>query len=279
MTFTPPDLSQILANEQEFNTRLNNLRNLVRNELDDLNTSYSSDDSIKSLVGKINNPPAWIIERSSTHTDNQLGACVKVTGCDYLGWNTSYPTPYADTDYWYLQSLSKASSGPSTAWGLFNTGNISPNDNFDLVVYGRSMENFNSGGFSGVGFSYGLPTVGSPMTGFYIGITLDSGTYRPAYAVFNNSTTPTITKADYGSYDSPNQKFRLQIIHKDDSFELYWYKGNEFLWNEWINQSQMPSGYGSADLKFGYVSYGNNLGRLSYLPRLYLSSPCRLNIL
>ena len=65
MTFTPPDLSQILTNEQEFNTRLNNLRLLVRNELDDLNTSYSSDDSIKSLVGKINNPPAWIIERSS----------------------------------------------------------------------------------------------------------------------------------------------------------------------------------------------------------------------
>ena len=62
MTFTPPDLSQILTNEQEFNTRLNNLRQLVKNELDDLNSSYSSDDSIKSLVGKINNPPAWIIE-------------------------------------------------------------------------------------------------------------------------------------------------------------------------------------------------------------------------
>ena len=221
MTFTPPDLSQILTNEQEFNTRLNNLRQLVRNELDDLSTSYSLNDSIKSLIGKINNRPAWIIERSSTYTSNQLGDCVKVTGCDYLGWNKVYPTPYADTDYWYLQSLSKVSSGPSTAWGLFNTGNINPTDDYDLLVYGRSMENFNNGGFSGVGFSYGLPTAGSPMTGFYIGITLDSGTYCPAYAIFNNSTTPTITKADYGSYDSANQKFRLQIVYKDDNFELF----------------------------------------------------------
>lgn len=279
MSFTPPDLSQILTNEQEFNTRLNNLRQLVRNELDDLSTSYSLNDSIKSLIEKINNRPEWIIERSSTYTSDQLGDCVKVTGCDYLGWNKAYPTPYADTDYWYLQSLSKVSSGPSTAWGLFNTGNIDPTDDYDLLVYGRSMENFNNGGFSGVGFSYSIPIAGSPMTGFYIGITLDSGTYCPAYAVFNNSTTPTITKADYGSYDSANQKFRLQILHKDDNFELYWYKGNKFLWNEWISLSQIPSGYGSANLKFGYVSYGNNLGRLSYVPRLCLASPCSLNLL
>lgn len=279
MSFTPPDLSQILTNEQEFNTRLNNLRQLVRNELDDLSTSYSLNDSIKSLIEKINNRPAWIIERSSTYTSDQLGDCIKVTGCDYLGWNKAYPTLYADTDYWYLQSLSKVSSGPSTAWGLFNTENIDSTDDYDLLVYGRSMENFNNGGFSGVGFSYGLPTAGSPMTGFYIGITLDSGTYCPAYAVFNNSTTPTITKADYGSYDSANQKFRLQILHKDDNFELYWYKGNKFLWNEWISLSQIPSGYGSANLKFGYVSYGNNLGRLSYVPRLCLASPCSLNLL
>lgn len=279
MTYTAPDLSQILTNEQELNSRLTNLRELLRNELDDLGTIYSGNDSITRLISLISNPPVWKIERSSTFTNNQLGECVKVTGSDYLGWNKVYPTPYSDTDYWYLQSLSKTSSGPSTSWGQFNTGTINPSDNYDLAVYGRSMENYINGGFSGVGFSYSLPTAGSAMTGFYIGITLDSGTYYPAYAIFDNSTTPTITKTYYGEYDSSNQKFRLYLMHENDYLKLYWFKDKEFLWNEWFDISNLPSGYSSADLKFGYVSYANNLGRLSYVPRLYLASPCRLNII
>ena len=117
------------------------------------------------------------------------------------------------------------------------------------------------------------------MTGFYIGITLDSGTYRPAYAIFNNSTTPTITKMDYGTYDSSNQKFRLYMMHDDDYLKLYWFKDNDFLWNDWFDLSDLPQGYESAELKLGYVSHGTGLGRMSYVPRLYLSSPCRLNVL
>ena len=279
MSFIAPDLSEILENEQELNARLTNLRGLLRNELDDLSTSYSGNDSITRLISLINNHPAWVIERSTTFTNNKLGECVKVTGSDYLGWNTAYPTPYSDTDNWYLQSLSKTSSGPSTSWGKFNTGTVNPTDDFDLVVYGRSMQNYNNGGFSGVGFSYGIPTAGSGMTGFYIGITLDSGTYYPAYAIFNNSTSPTITKMDYGTYDSANQKFILKLLHNGDHLELYWFKDKKFLWNDWFDLSDLPQGYDSADLKFGFVSYGNNLGRLSYIPRLYLASPCRLNIL
>ena len=53
MTFTPPDLSQILTNEQEFSTRLNNLRNLVRNELDDLYEYKSEEEENKDSI--INN--------------------------------------------------------------------------------------------------------------------------------------------------------------------------------------------------------------------------------
>ena len=57
MTYTAPDLSQILTNEQELNSRLTSLRELLRNELDDLSTSYSSNDSITRLISLINNPP------------------------------------------------------------------------------------------------------------------------------------------------------------------------------------------------------------------------------
>ena len=279
MGFTSPDLSEILANEQELNERLTNLRGLLRNELDDLATSYSNNDSIKRLIERITNPPAWKIERSSTYDTDQLGTRVAVTGCDVYSWNKYNPTTYADSDYWYLQSLTKSSNATATAGGLFNTGTINPTDTYDLIVYGRGMANFNNNAFSGVGFSYGIPQAGSGMTGFYIGITLDSGTYRPAYAIFNNSTTPTITKMDYGTYDSSNQKFRLYMMHDDDYLKLYWFKDNDFLWNDWFDLSDLPQGYESAELKFGYVSHGTGLGRMSYVPRLYLSSPCRLNVL
>ena len=279
MGFTAPDLSEILANEQELNARLTNLRGLLRNELDDLSTSYSNNDSIKRLIERITNPPAWKIERCSTYDSDQLGERVAVTGCDVYSWNKYNPTTYADSDYWYLQSLTKSSNATATAWGLFNTGTIDPADIYDMIVYGRGMANFNNNAFSGVGFSYGIPQAGSGMTGFYIGITLDSGTYRPAYAIFNNSTTPTITKMDYGTYDSSNQKFRLYMMHDDDYLKLYWFKDNDFLWNDWFDLSDLPQGYESAELKFGYVSHGTGLGRMSYVPRLYLSSPCRLNVL
>lgn len=277
MSFQAPDLSEILTNEQELNGRLSALQQLLKNELDALNTPYSNTDSIQTLTDKVSNPPAWIIERSSTYASNQLGSSVSVTGSMAYTWNKFNPATYADTDYWYLQALARGS--PSLAWGLFNTENITSSDKFDLMVYGRSMENYVDGAFSGVGFSYGLPVAGSPMTGFYMGITRESGTYYPAYAVFDNSNTPTITKTDYGTFDSASQKFRLHMIYEGNDFGLYWYKDKSFLWNEWIDLSSMPSGYDSADLKFGYVSYGSGLGRNSYVPRLYLSSPSTLNIL
>ena len=279
MPFNPPDLSEILANEQELNTRLTSLKNLLGNELDDLNTSHSSNDSISKLISLINNPPAWKIERSSAYDTNQLGTTVAVTGCDVYSWNKSNPTPYEDNDYWYLQSLANTSNATSTAWGLFNTSTIRPTDMFDLVVYGRSMANYNNNAFSGVGFSYGVPTANSPFKGFYIGITLDSGTYRPAYAIFNNSTTPTITKMNYGTYNSADQTFRLRLMNDGNSLTLYWFKDKKFLWNDWFDLSRLPSGYSSANLKMSYVSYGTGLGRYAYVPRLELASPCRLNIL
>ena len=97
--------------------------------------------------------------------------------------------------------------------------------------------------------------------------------------IFEFDTTPTITKMDYGTYDSANQKFRLHMIHDGDYLAVYWFKDKEFLWNDWINISDLPSGYSSADLKMSYVSYGTGLGRNAYVPRLELASPCRLNIL
>ena len=59
---------------------------------------------------------------------------------------------------------------------------------------------------------------------------------------------------DYGTYDSANQKFILKLLHNGDHLELYWFKDKKFLWNDWFDLSDLPQGYDSADLKFGFVS-------------------------
>ena len=287
MPYTAPDLSSILTNEQELNNRLTALRAILRNQWTAIGSTYSDSYSINKLITDMSNPPAFVVKRNSDYTDGQLGDIVKVYGniYNYTTWNRYSPSSYADADYWYLQSLTGSNNATVTVWGGFNTGNVDPADKFNLVMYGRSMDNFNNGAFSGAGFTYQTPTAGNPMSGLFIGITLDSGTYYPAYAIFNNSSTPTsIVKMEYGTYPSSSTEFRilLQNNPEDDAITLYWYKGDtgEFLWNGYIDYSSLPSGFTQADnLAFGNVCYGTGLGRVSYIPRLCYASPCRLNIL
>lgn len=283
MSFNPPDLSEIYNNEDELNIKLVELRNLLRNQWTAIGDTYSQSDSINKLVSDISNPLPFVVKRNSDYNNNQLGNRVAVTGCSVYSWNKYNPTKYDDTDYWYLQSLSGTStSNTAVAWGQFNVGSVSPTDKFDLIIYGRSMQNFNNNAFSGVGFTYQTPSANNPLTGLFIGITLDSGTYYPAYAIFNNSTTPTITKMEYGTY-LQSDKFRLRLFNNADSeiLEIKWYgEEGKFKWNTTINYSKLPSGFTSLEtLQFGNVCYGTALGRMSYVPRLYFASPCRFNII
>lgn len=285
MTYNPPDLSEILTNEQELNTRLIALRTLLRNQWTAIGDSYSDSYSINYLIENMSNPLPFVVKRNSDFNSGQLGSRVAVTGCDVYSWNGYFPDPYDDNDIWYLQSLAKSSNSTSVAWGQFNTGTVLPTDKFDLVMYGRSIQNFNSGAFSGVGFTYTTPTANTAMSGLFIGITLDSGTYYPAYAIFNNSTTPTsIVKMEYGTYPSASTKFRLTLQNNPTSkyVDLRWYNGEtgDSIWNNNVSYSSLPSGFTSAEnLVFGNICYGTALGRYAYVPRLYFSSPCRFNIL
>ena len=277
-----PDLSEILTNEQLMNTRLTALQTLLRNQIVAIGDTYSDTDSINTLINNINKPASFVVKKNSEYTDNQLGDMVAITGCSVYSWNTYNPTSPVNVDYWYLQSLSH--SGTSLAWGGFNTGNVAPTDKFDLAMYGRSMEEFNNGAFSGVGFTYATPQSNKALSGFFMGVTLDSGTYYPAYAIFDNSTTPTIVKEKYATYPSASTQFRLLMQNDLDSewLRLAWFKDDigDFLWNDFMDYSKLPSGFTSAtNLVFGNICYGTSLGRFAYVPRLYFSAPCRFNIL
>lgn len=62
MTFNPPDLSNVLTNEQTMNNRLTTLRGDLRNILDDNNISYSSDEGVIPLIRKLPYPIPTTIE-------------------------------------------------------------------------------------------------------------------------------------------------------------------------------------------------------------------------
>ena len=287
MPYTAPDLSSILTNEQELNNRLTALRTILRNQWTAIGSTYSDSYSINKLITDMSDPLPFVVKRNSDYYTGQLGDIVKVYGniYNYTSWNRYNPSGYGNTDYWYLQSLTGSSNATVTVWGGFNTGSVDSTDKFDLVMYGRKMDYFNEGAFSGAGFTYATPTAANPISGLFIGITLDSGTYYPAYAIFNNSSTPTsIVKMEYGTYPSASTEFRLLLQNnpEDDAITLYWYKGDtgEFLWNGYIDYSSLPSGFTQADnLAFGNVCYGTGLGRTAYIPRLCYASPCRFNIL
>ena len=50
MSYTSPSLADILANEQLMNTRLTNLRTLLRTILDDLDIQYTSSNTVIELI-------------------------------------------------------------------------------------------------------------------------------------------------------------------------------------------------------------------------------------
>ena len=50
MSYTSPDLSEILSNEQLMNTRLTSLKTLLKSILDDLDVSYTSSDTVIDLI-------------------------------------------------------------------------------------------------------------------------------------------------------------------------------------------------------------------------------------
>ena len=53
MTFSPPDLSEILTNEQTLNSRLTSMQSDLRDILNDNSISYSQNDGVIPLIRKL----------------------------------------------------------------------------------------------------------------------------------------------------------------------------------------------------------------------------------
>ena len=79
MTFTPPDFSQILANEQTMNSRLTTLRSNLRTGLTNAGISYSQSDTINQLIDKYEILPIFKTDVNvNPNTAGKLGTLYKM---------------------------------------------------------------------------------------------------------------------------------------------------------------------------------------------------------
>lgn len=72
MPFNPPNLSEILTNEQTLNTNLITFRNELRNALDTLGIEYQSSDTILDLIRLLDWPVSKAIDIDGTFNNEQV---------------------------------------------------------------------------------------------------------------------------------------------------------------------------------------------------------------
>lgn len=78
MSFTPPDFSQILANEQTMNSRLTILRSNLRTGLTNAGISYAETDTISQLIDRYEILPIFqTISMSIPTQQESLEHCIR----------------------------------------------------------------------------------------------------------------------------------------------------------------------------------------------------------
>ena len=108
MTFTPPDFSEILANEQTMNSRLTTLRSNLRTGLTNAGISYSQSDTISQLIDRYEILPIFQTDVNvNPQTAGKLGTLYKMSNISAAAWSAANNGNYNVT---YTNDTTKTSS-------------------------------------------------------------------------------------------------------------------------------------------------------------------------
>lgn len=136
MTFTPPDFSQILANEQTMNSRLTTLRTNLRTGLTNAGISYSQSDTINQLIDKYEILPIFKTDVNvNPQTAGKLGTLYKLANISAATWssanNGQYHAGYTsdttqnqfpENGWYYTATFGKFNAEPGTYYYGDNNG-------------------------------------------------------------------------------------------------------------------------------------------------------------
>ena len=243
MSFTPPDLSDVLSNEQLLNTNLISLRTELRNKLTLLGISYSDSDTIMQLIEKAA-PNHYIDINTDEEYYYDIGVPVMVKGVSSLGWNNT-----GDDEGYYLRATYKNSGAETIGMGLYSTyqkADVYGTDNFKIRMKLAYKGGYNNS-YAGVGFAIGTPSAETAFDGVFFGVAQNSnGDLYQAKMIFNNSLSPTISYVTDGGTIPSSNKFKMIVDNDYDedygSVNVVWQRlDGSLIWNNYVEYSDFNS--------------------------------------
>ena len=258
MSYTSPSLADVLANEQLMNTRLTNLRTLLRTILDDLDIQYTSSNTVIELIRLLEKTYYCQIDENATTSkvSSVFGEHVPIRkvmseeGSPAISFLQTSSAPNFAFSYHPVSG----GSGMVTAASLLN--NKTPfegyNDwtlDYDMVAPSAGYYETNRG--MCVLFNDNSPVPGaSTYYGFCAGISINSRNVYAFVGKWNNTLTPTYT---YSSATlTSGQTYHINVKDYNGSFTITITDAND---NEVLRQS-----YDFYDDHFYYGGYNVRIG-------------------
>ena len=266
MSFTPPNFSQILTNEQTLNSRLTTLRSNLRTGLTNARISYNQSDTINQLIDKYEILPIFQTDVNvNPNTAGKLGTMYKLANVNNASWtsanNGNYCTGYTNDstqnqfpeDNWYYTAV----------FGKFNTtpGTYYYGDNNGWKIESQFQISGGWNGLMGIGFmidaNYSESGLikdynSSGYTGTFIGAV---GGYPGVFSLDDGWGLEKISVHD----DNHPFSSGTMILEKGDDYELkYLFKdtsGNIILsgtwepYDTWNSDEIVFGAYGSVSYK------------------------------
>lgn len=232
MSFTPPDLSQVLANEQLINTRLTTLRANLRTGLTNAGISYSQSDTINQLIDKYEILPIFQTDVNvNPQTAGKLGTVYKMANISAASWssanNGKYHVQYTNDEtqdqfeedgWYYTATFAKFNTAPGTYYY---------GDNEGWKIESQFEIDGGWNGLMGIGFMVDSSTQGSGLikdynangyNGVFIG---SNGGYLGVYSLDNGWG---VVKESAQDRDHPFASGTMRLEKTDDYYLQYEFK-------------------------------------------------------
>ena len=226
MSYTSPDLSEIISNEQLMNTRLTNLRTLLRTILDDLDVSYTSSDTVIDLIRLLKR--VYYCQIDGTATTSKVSSIfgehvlIRKVLTEDGEPNIAFLQTSAAPNFAFSYNPVSGGSGMVTAASLLN--NKSPFEGYDTWTIDYDMVAPSAGYYETnrgmcVLFNDSSPVPNaSTYYGFCAGITIKSRQLYAFVGKWSNSLTPTYTYSS-GTLTA-GQTYHIHINGNNGSFTV-----------------------------------------------------------
>ena len=281
MSYTSPDLSEILSNEQLMNTRLTSLQTLLRTILDDLDVSYTSSDTVIDLIRLLKRVYYCEIDGNATRNtvSSIFGEHVLIRkvmtedGEPTIGFLQTSAAP----NFAFSYNPVAGGSGMVTAASLLN--NKSPFEgydnwtvDYDMIAPSAGYYETNRGMCVLFNDSSAVPNA-STYYGFCAGISINSRQLYAFVGKWSNTLTPTYTYS--ASTLTAGQTYHFHIECNNGSLTV-----NVTDANDNVVLSQSYSFYDDKFYKGGYAArIGTYADWYAYEAPLYGTQIAMKNIL